>query len=104
MKLLAITIASLTLYGQGITISHRSSRRSSHGDAESSPGRYALTHCFLPPNRHGLGARVTFEPGARPAWVQQWAAPCRRFARGMWSESPRAGSIGTGEGHHAHDT
>src|SRR3982750_672790 len=69
MKLLAIIIASLTLYAQGITISHGGSVPSNQGNAEFFTGSVRIDPLFsaAEPSRVA-GARVTFEPGARTAW------------------------------------
>src|SRR5437763_13108379 len=100
MKLLAIMIVSLTLYGQSITISHGGSLPSNQGNAESFTGSVRIDPLFsaTEPSRVA-GARVTFEPGARTAWhshplgqtlivtggtgwVQQWGRPVQEIREG----------------------
>jgi quercetin dioxygenase-like cupin family protein len=69
MKLISLVIASLSLFGQTITISHGGSRQSTRGDAETFTGSARIDPLFsaAEPSRVA-GARVTFEPGARTAW------------------------------------
>jgi quercetin dioxygenase-like cupin family protein len=69
MKLLAIMIVSLTIYGQSITISHDGSLPSNQGNAGSFTGSVRIDPVFSAAElSRTAGARVTFEPGARTTW------------------------------------
>jgi quercetin dioxygenase-like cupin family protein len=118
MKLIAIMVVSLTLYGQSITISHGGTLPSNQGSAEPFTGSVRIDPLFsaAEPSR-AAGARVTFEPGARtvwhshplgetlivtegPGWVQQCADRCRRVERGRGPNPPGPEALAWRQGHH----
>src|SRR5262249_21134271 len=99
--------------GPGMEIKRNGSQPSAKGPAECFTGTVRIDPLFqAPAPARGLGASVTFEPGARTAWhvhplgqtlivtagfgfVQSWGGPAKRIHPGTSSGARRGRSTGT---------